>query len=172
MIAVGVGIAPMVQALEKILETPGDKTEVVLLYGNRSIRDILLREKLDEWSRVHGHRFKVVYAVGSRWANVHFGMKKAAKQGFSTSIDDLKQPPVAKGFESLEVSASQAKELGWVDESAIRRHGFSPSDETRVFVCGLPGVYDKLCGPRTERGLPADSALARLGFQEGGVVKF
>lgn len=29
MIAVGAGIAPMVQALEKILETPGDTTEVI-----------------------------------------------------------------------------------------------------------------------------------------------
>jgi hypothetical protein len=28
MVAVGVGIAPMIQALEKILETPGDTTQV------------------------------------------------------------------------------------------------------------------------------------------------
>ena len=32
---------------------------MVLLYGNRSVRDVLLKEKLDEWSKQHFHRFKV-----------------------------------------------------------------------------------------------------------------
>ena len=82
MIAVGAGIAPMVQALDRILHTPGDMR---LLYGNRSCEDILLRETLDAWAVTHADRLKVVYAVGSRWANVHCGMKTRVKRdGFST----------------------------------------------------------------------------------------
>lgn len=80
MLAVGVGIAPMMQALHAVLtgtrapsqmvrhclawtrltrtcdasamteSTPagaGDNTQVVFLYGNRSVEDILMRERLD-----------------------------------------------------------------------------------------------------------------------------
>ena len=69
-----------------------------------------MREKLDAWSQQHGHRFKVVYAVGSRWANVHVGLKKAVKsEGYRTTIAELQRPPMAKGFEHLEVSPSQVK---------------------------------------------------------------
>ena len=42
MLAVGAGIAPMIQALYKLLDTEGETTEVTLLYGNRSVKDILL----------------------------------------------------------------------------------------------------------------------------------
>lgn len=45
MLAVGVGIAPMLQALHSILTTEGDTTQVVFLYGNRAVRDILMRER-------------------------------------------------------------------------------------------------------------------------------
>ena len=175
MVAVGVGIAPMIQALEKILETPGDNTQVTLLYGNRSVRDILLKEKLDAWSKEHGHRLKVVYAVGSRWANVHYGMKRAAKKdGFATTLDALAAPPTAHGFEDLAVdkACNQAKELGWVDERVLKLHAHPPARDTKVFVCGLPGVYDKLCGPRNDAGVAPGSALANLGYEATHVVKF
>jgi hypothetical protein len=36
-----------------------------------------MRELLDEWSIKEAHRFKLVYCIGSRWANVHFGAKTA-----------------------------------------------------------------------------------------------
>ena len=41
----------------------------------------------------------------------------------------------------------------------------------QVFVCGLPGVYDALCGPRGEPLLPG-SALHDLGYTDEMVVKF
>jgi ferredoxin-NADP reductase len=44
MIAVGVGIAPMIQALNDLLdEENNDTTKIVLLYGVRNVKDILLR---------------------------------------------------------------------------------------------------------------------------------
>ena len=43
MLAVGVGIAPMLQALHSLLTTEGEATRLVLLYGNRSVKDILMR---------------------------------------------------------------------------------------------------------------------------------
>ena len=68
MVAVGVGVAPMAQALREMLDDgAADDTRVVLLYGNRSVRDILLRDTLDEWEERHPERFKVVHHIGSRF---------------------------------------------------------------------------------------------------------
>ena len=59
-----------------------------------------------------------------------------------------------------------------MNEDKVRRHAFSPSPSTRVFVCGLPGVYDKLCGPRTKSAIPMHSILGRLNYTEDMVVKY
>ena len=60
MIAAGSGITPIYQALHKLVNTPGDNTEIVLLFGNRTEQDILLRKELDEMAG------KVGGEVGSR----------------------------------------------------------------------------------------------------------
>ena len=57
----------VVQALHAMLANPDDKTRTVLLYGNRSVKDILCKELLDAWAAEHPERFKVVYMIGSRW---------------------------------------------------------------------------------------------------------
>jgi hypothetical protein len=100
MIAVGVGIAPMIQAFHELFRpsacgetisphspppltcsaaplpsVSGDDTQVCLLYGVRTVPDILLREQLEEWARLFPHRFRIVYCVGSRWAGVHMAAK-------------------------------------------------------------------------------------------------
>ena len=121
------------------------------------MRDILLRERLEELQEAHPALLKVVYCVGSRWMNVHMGAK----------TQDHIPPPSPEGFASL-----RNAEIGWVNEDKIRRHGFAPSEDTRVFVCGLPGVYDKLCGPRSTAEVDPDSALGRLGYSREMVVKF
>ena len=172
MIAVGAGIAPMIQALTKILFTKNDKTKVVLFYGNRSVEDILLKETLDYWaSDLFKDRLKVVYCVGSRYANVHSGLKKQVKDtGFSTTYDALSKPPELPLYDSLPVSKSQAKEPGWVGKDAIQKHAFPPNHNTRTFVCGLPKVYLKLCGPRADPN--CTGILRDLGYQTKHVVKF
>ena len=63
-------------------------------------------------------------------------------------------------------------ELGWVNEDKISHHGFPPSIDTRVFVCGLPGVYLKLCGPRTTPEVLPNTSLYNLGYSDEMVVKF
>jgi cytochrome-b5 reductase len=66
MLCVGSGIAPMVQALRKLLFTEGDNTRIKLIYGNRTVRDILMRELVEEWAKEYAHRFSIVYCVGSK----------------------------------------------------------------------------------------------------------
>ena len=38
-------------------------------------------------------------------------------------------------------------EVGWIDEEKIKRLCFPPAADTLVFVCGLPAMYESLCGP-------------------------
>merc|ERR1712046_19139 len=47
MLAGGTGVAPMYQALHPVLNTPGDTTQVHLIYGNTSPQDIMLKAELD-----------------------------------------------------------------------------------------------------------------------------
>ena len=161
MLAVGVGIAPMLQALECLLTTEGDTTQIVFLYGNRAVEDILMRERLDAWAATHRHRFKMVYVVGTRWRDAIIGIR--------TSNPILPQPP--KGLQALNNGITTGVE-GWINEEQVKAFAFPPADDTQVFVCGLPSVYDSLCGPRTEAALAPMSVLARLGYSQQMVFKF
>ena len=51
MLCAGTGLTPMFQALWKLLGTPGDDRQVVLMYGNKSVEDILMKEELNAWSK-------------------------------------------------------------------------------------------------------------------------
>jgi len=64
MLAGGTGIAPMFQALHPILKTPNEKTQIRLLYGNKTPNDILLKTELDELVNSYPERFMVYYVVG------------------------------------------------------------------------------------------------------------
>lgn len=63
MIAGGTGITPIVQGLHAILGTPGDDTQVTLLFGNRTQGDILGRGLLDDWASKSGGRLRVVHVL-------------------------------------------------------------------------------------------------------------
>ena len=58
MVAGGSGITPMFQVALAILRSQQDGTTVHLVYANVAEGDILLRQHLDAWARVHADRFK------------------------------------------------------------------------------------------------------------------
>jgi len=144
MLCAGSGVTPMVQALRKLVGVPGDTTQVVLLVGNKSVEDILMREELDELVRTAKGRVRVVHVIG-------------------TAADSA--PP--EGWSSGETYTA---ECGWIDSAKVQQYCFAPSAETLVFVCGLPAMYDALCGPRTEP-LTGGSLLHVLGYQDEMCVK-
>ena len=49
----------------KLLGTPGDERQVVLMYGNKSVEDILLKDELSAWSKKAAGRLKLVHVVGN-----------------------------------------------------------------------------------------------------------
>jgi hypothetical protein len=82
-------------------------------------------------------------------------------------------PPEPEGYGDLASYEDNVyKRLGWVDKEAISTYAPRPSPDHRVLVCGLPGVYDKLCGSRFHPTfMPADCVLAQLGFAVENVIK-
>ncbi|CAK0881194.1 unnamed protein product [Prorocentrum cordatum] len=63
MIAGGSGITPMLQIIKEVLRDPGDKTELTLLFCNRSPGDILIRAELDRLAESSGGQLRVLYVV-------------------------------------------------------------------------------------------------------------
>ena len=57
-------------------------------------------------------------------------------------------------------------------EAVIAKYAYGPTHDSKVFVCGLPGVYAKLCGGRHTKEVVPGSALANLGYDFRHVVKF
>eukprot|EP00842_Homolaphlyctis_polyrhiza_P001858 jgi/Hompol1/2673/HPOL_005751-RA len=63
MIAGGTGITPMIQVFQRIFSDPTDKTKVSLIFANVSEDDIVLKDYLDQISRLHPDRFRVFYTI-------------------------------------------------------------------------------------------------------------
>ena len=57
-IAGGSGLTPMLQIAQEVVRNPEDKTEVTLVFANKSEDDILLKKELDDMARKH-RNFKV-----------------------------------------------------------------------------------------------------------------
>jgi len=140
MICGGTGVTPMHQALDLLINTPGDDTKITMLYGNATPPDILMRDELAALEKASGGRLKVVHVVGTK-AN---------------------QEPIP-GWDG---------ELGWVDRAKVEKHAFPPSDDTIVFVCGVPAMYQGMCGPRNEPEVKEGTILHSLGYTDDMVSKF
>ena len=62
-------------------------------------------------------------------------------------------------------------ETGWIDKAKIEKYCFPPAEDTLLFVCGLPPMYEALCGPRTEKAIKEGSVLHQLGYTADMVAK-
>ena len=138
MVAGGTGITPMYQALLPLLATPGDRTQVRLLYGNATEGDILLRREIDALAAAHPDRFTATYVVGG-----------SAAAGAAGAAD----------------GSGWGGEVGWIDADKIKRFAFPPAADSMVWVCGQPGMYEDLCGSRG-KALKAGTVLPRLGYTD------
>jgi hypothetical protein len=75
---------------------------VLLACAQRTVADILMREQLQAWQERYGEAvFKVVFCVGSRWSNVHWGAKTKGKAGKEQYVP----PPLPAGFQTLKHAA-------------------------------------------------------------------
>ncbi|KAF3454112.1 hypothetical protein FNV43_RR04559 [Rhamnella rubrinervis] len=119
MLAGGTGITPMFQVTRAILENPGDRTNVHLIYANVSYEDILLKEELDGLAINFPNRFSVYYVLNQppeAWeGGIGFVSKEMIETYCPAPAPDIKilrcgPPPMNKvmvaHLESLGYSAS------------------------------------------------------------------
>ena len=68
-------------------------------------------------------------------------------------------------------SSAWAGARGYITRELIEANLPAPSEDCTIFVCGPPGMYDSLCGPRNE---PEElkGILAEMGYTAAQVVKF
>ena len=170
MIAVGVGIAPMIQALNELLAPrepqTRDKTKIVLLLGNRSVKDIIYHKELTTLETLNSTRFKVIHHIGTRWTGIISHMDDCPRT--CRAPCSRFKPPLPENYDMLD---KNRRENTWITKETIKKHAFPPSGDNKIFVCGLPSVYDKVCGAR---GQPLDpnSACGELGYESCNVIKF
>ena len=73
--------------------------------------------------------------------------------------------------EAEEGAVAQGMESGFINAEIIGKHLFTaPDDDTVLFICGPPPMYDALCGPRGEKEV--GGVLGEMGFRSSHVYKF
>mgnify|MGYP006110151977 CR=1 FL=1 len=136
MVCTGTGITPMYQALLPLLETSGDTTEIRLIFGNKSLSDIMLGKHLSQMEAMSGGRFTIYHVLGR-----------------SASDNSSSRDHGWKG------------ETGWIDADKIKRFAFPPScRDSIVWLCGTKEFYDCMAGSRHDE-MTDDSILASLGYK-------
>lgn len=95
MLAGGTGITPMYQVLCAILRNIRDKTEIILLYANRSENDILLKTELDMLALGHSNRISVHYILSQPVDKEAWLLNKDSRYPCTRSIGRLDNELVA-----------------------------------------------------------------------------
>ena len=121
MICGGSGITPIFQVFRAVMQDRDDKTQCVLLDGNRLIEDILCKEDLDSLVLGNEHRAKVLYTLTKapdEWGGLRGRIDGAL---VATHCDrDAETLVLICGPEALEKSIHVSLlQQGWADEQLL-----------------------------------------------------
>ena len=155
----GTGITPMWQLLSAILADSEDTTELAMIYTNKSIKDVLLRDELDSLVRRYGDD-------SSHAADVNSFHHAAT---ITSNEVDVNTGNAGKSRFHLWYSVSKVGEgeewrygVGHVNEYMMRRHIYMPDTSNIVLLCGPPSFVSHGCMP----------ALYRLGYDDERIFEF
>lgn len=115
MLACGTGIAPMVQVIQAVLDNEDDFTSVQLVYACRTQHDVLMKDRLDQFSGYWN--FHVLYVL---------------------SKSNSEEVTVDKGL----IRYGDQVKFGRVDADMVQAEMPPPSAEHHVLVCGTRS-FDK-----------------------------
>lgn len=121
-----------------------NQSKIILIYGCRTEKDILLQKELEEIQAQNPDRFKIMYALS---------------QNHKTNKKFANAEKISKGM-ILDLCKS---------ENLLQT---SSNKKCQVWVCGTPSFYLTICGKREEKKLSPDCILKELGFEENQIVKF
>ena len=121
MICGGSGITPIFQVFRAVMQDPDDKTQCVLLDGNRLVEDILCKEDIDAMALGNEHKAKVLYTL-TKAPEGWEGLKGRVNGALVASHcqRDAETLILICGPEALEKSIHAAlNEQGWADEQLL-----------------------------------------------------
>lgn len=116
LIAGGTGITPCYQVIQHVLTDPTDRTNIVLLYGNLTEEDIIIRNYLEDLENKYPNRFKLYNVLNhppEGWTQGKgFITKEIIEKFFAKPSEDVRVgmcgPPVM-----INVMRTNLKELGY-----------------------------------------------------------
>ena len=80
MLVAGTGLAPMYRIIETILENENDETRIKLLFSVKSIGDIFLRSKYENWETFWNFQVFYYFSTPSIAAPIPYGIKAIFKR--------------------------------------------------------------------------------------------
>lgn len=129
MICGGSGITPIFQVLRAVLQDEEDKTEVLVLDGNREETDILCKEEIDRIARGKEQRCRLLYALSKpteEWKGLKGRLgkevleKEVGRKGEKGDMGEEEELVLICGPEALEKSVHGILGgLGWKDEDLL-----------------------------------------------------
>ncbi|KAK4212133.1 hypothetical protein QBC37DRAFT_425472 [Rhypophila decipiens] len=135
MIAGGTGITPMHQVIRAVCDDPQDHTRVSLVYANRSEGDILLRTELDSWAERFPEKLKVWYTVD------HAPLSESEENKWEHGVGHINKGVLGK----------------WMPKPPN-----GAEEESKVFLCGPPGMINAAKGMLGELGWEVPGASAKM----------
>ncbi|KAK2429630.1 sulfite oxidase [Trifolium repens] len=125
-LAGGTGITPVYQVANAILKDANDRTEMYVVYANRTEDDILLREELDEWAKIYSDRFKIWYVV----ENAKEGWEYSV--GFITESIMREHVPLA-GEDTLALACGPPPMIQFAVQPNLEKMGYDIKKDLLVF---------------------------------------
>ncbi|KAG0254842.1 hypothetical protein BG011_005507 [Mortierella polycephala] len=113
----GTGITPIYQLVRAIVNDHTDRTEVRLIYANRTVDSILLREELCQLEKQSAGRVKICFT--------------------------LSDPPKDWSGCTGHIDERMVREYGTFESHETLNHAI----DTIAVLCGPPGLIDKACLP-------------------------
>ena len=121
MICGGSGITPIYQVFRAIMQNKDDRTQCIILDGNRLFEDILCREELDELSVGNDHKCRILHTLTKAtddWKGLRGRITGSLVKEYCTRHDDTLV--LICGPEAMEKSMHVALlELGWNDDQLV-----------------------------------------------------
>ncbi|KAI4307322.1 hypothetical protein L6164_030524 [Bauhinia variegata] len=127
MLAGGTGITPIYQVAQAVLKDPEDRTEMYVVYANRTEDDILLKEEMDAWAKEYSDRFKVWYVV-----------QESIREGWQYSLGFITEnvvrehcPPASE--ETLALTCGPPPMIQFAVQPNLEKMGYDTKNSLLVF---------------------------------------
>lgn len=147
---------------------PFGKKTITMLTGGTGITPML--QALHLLLTTPGDETKIVMINGNKSESDILAREQL--EGYASKYPDRFTLVNVVGASADDKPEGWTCETGWIDDAKMRKFGFPPSEDTSVFVCGLPALYDSMCGPRDQKEVAVGTTLHKLGYTDSMVEKF